>query len=134
MLTISLDSDDPLIDQLVRELRAAIASDELPPGSELPPVRQLANDLGINLHTVARAYRDLQQSGLVRTARGRGTRVIAVRESRPEPKRTTRKRLGYGVRTFLTDAKLAGLDRAAVEAILSRQLASLWPTSRPMET
>ncbi|MHC4953994.1 MAG: GntR family transcriptional regulator [Planctomycetota bacterium] len=134
MLTVRLDSDEPLIDQLVRELRAAIASGNLAPGAELPPVRQLAGDLGINLNTVARAYRALQQSGLVHTARGRGTRVIAARESRSEPKRATRKRLGYGVRTFLTDAKLAGLDRAAVEAILIRQVESLWPGSRPLES
>jgi len=134
VLTVQLDSDEPLTDQLVRELRSAIASGDVAAGEELPPVRQLANDLGINLNTVARAYRVLQQCGLVHTARGRGTRVIATRESPAGPKRVMQKRLRRGVRTFLTDAKLAGLDRAAAEAIVRRQLESLWPQSRAMRS
>ena len=97
-------------------------------------MRQLANDLGINLNTVARAYRLLQQCGLVHTARGRGTRVVATQEPHPGPKRASQKRLQRGARTFLTDAKLAGLDRAAVEAVVRRQLESLWPRSRPAES
>ncbi|HRV81224.1 MAG TPA: GntR family transcriptional regulator, partial [Planctomycetota bacterium] len=45
MLTVRLDSEEPLADQILRGIRSAIASGELPPGAELPPVRQLAVDL-----------------------------------------------------------------------------------------
>ena len=134
MLTLRLDPAEPLTEQLVRQLRAAIAGGELGPGVELPPVRQLANDLGINLNTVARAYRALQADGLVHTARGRGTRVTSAREVRREPKRSTRKRLTEGVRTALDDAKLAGFDRPEVERIVGDQLEILWPSRIRKET
>ena len=134
MLTLRLNPTEPLTQQLVRQLRAAIAGGELSAGVELPPVRQLANDLGINLNTVARAYRALQQDGLVLTARGRGTRVTAERELRREPKRSTRKRLTEGLRTALADAKLAGFDRSEVERIVADQVQILWQSRAGKET
>ena len=134
MLTLRVNPTEPLTEQLVRQLRSAIAGGELGPGAELPPVRQLANDLGINLNTVARAYRALQQDGLVHTARGRGTRVTAAREVRREPKRSIRKRLTEGVRTALADAKLAGFDRAEVERIVADQVEILWQSRTGKET
>ncbi|MEW6278583.1 MAG: GntR family transcriptional regulator, partial [Candidatus Eremiobacterota bacterium] len=73
MIRIQVDSTVPLVEQLQQELRRAIARGEVGPGDPLPPVRQLAADLGINWNTVARAYRALELEGLVSTARGRGT-------------------------------------------------------------
>lgn len=134
MLTLRLNPTEPLTQQLVRQLRAAIAGGELSAGVELPPVRQLANDLGINLNTVARAYRALQQDGLVLTSRGRGTRVTAERELRREPKRSTRKRLTEGLRTALADAKLAGFDRSEVERIVADQVEILWQSRTGKDT
>ncbi|MCA9312138.1 MAG: GntR family transcriptional regulator, partial [Phycisphaerales bacterium] len=52
MLVVSLESKEPVVDQIVGGIRRAIASGELRPGDELPPVRQLAADLGVNLNTV----------------------------------------------------------------------------------
>lgn len=128
MLTVSLDSDEPLVDQIVRGIRAQIAADRLVAGAELPAVRQLAADLGINLNTVARAYRVLQHSGLVHTARGRGTRVTAVRELTGEARRSLKQRLRDNARTLLSNAKLAGLSRNETETLLVRELDLLWPT------
>lgn len=125
MLTIRLDSEVPLADQVVRGIRAAIAEGALLPGDELPPVRQLANDLGINLNTVARAYRALEGRGLVRTARGRGTVVTAERESPPVAGAATR--VTGAVRDAFVDAKLAGIGRAEAERIFSEQVSRLWP-------
>lgn len=130
MLTVRLDSEEPLVDQLVRGIRAEIAAERLAPGDELPPVRQLAADLGINLNTVARAYRVLQQSGLVHTARGRGTRITAARELGGEAKRSLKKRLGENARTVLSDAKLAGLSLREVQALLMRELERVWPAAK----
>jgi len=61
-------------DQLVR----LIVDRTLPVGSRLPPIRQVATDLGLAPGTVARAYRELEANGVVRTARRRGTVVVAV--------------------------------------------------------
>ena len=127
MLSIRLDSDEPLADQIVRGLRSALARGDLTRGAELPPVRQLADDLGINLNTVARAYRVLQQSGLVHTARGRGTRVAANLEVPAEPKAVALTRLRERVLTVLADGKLAGLGRGDAQRVIDAQLEALWP-------
>lgn len=126
MLTISLASPVPLHDQLVAGLRGLIAAGKLVEGDELPPVRQLAADLGINLNTVARAYRELTDAGLLASVRGRGTVVIATVERAAGPKGEERKRIESGVSAALSDAKLAGFTREAVEAIAIRQIERIW--------
>jgi DNA-binding LacI/PurR family transcriptional regulator len=75
-LTIHSDSDIPLAQQLSRQLLWLIADGELPAGTRLPPVRNVAARLGINLHTVRAAYRMLQEDGLVITRQGLGTHVL----------------------------------------------------------
>jgi DNA-binding transcriptional regulator YhcF (GntR family) len=127
MLTVRLDSEVPLTEQIVRGIRNAIATGAVRQGDELPPVRQLANDLGINLNTVARAYRVLEGLGLVHTARGRGTRVVAERESRAEGGSARTERLRRAALDTMADLKLAGLDRGAAERIVTESLAVVWP-------
>lgn len=126
MLTISLASPVPIHDQLVAGLRGLIAAGQLAEGDELPPVRQLAADLGINLNTVARAYRELTDAGLLASVRGRGTVVIATVERASGPRAEERKRIESGIAASLGDAKLAGFTRKAVEAIVARQFERLW--------
>ncbi len=118
MITLRLESDLPLTDQVVHGIRSAIAGGAVKPGDELPPVRQLAADLGINLNTVARAYRELEREGLVVTARGRGTRVAARRSA----VRISREELRSRVRDLLADAKLAGYGREQVRKLMVAEL------------
>ena len=126
MLTIDLDSDAPLVDQIVRGIRGAIACGAVRPGAELPPVRQLANDLAINLNTVARAYRVLHGRGLVHSARGRGTWVTSALERPSEVESLTVERISEAIRNALADAKLAGLHRNTAHRIIEEQLESFW--------
>lgn len=77
-LTIHYDADLPLAQQLRQQLLWLIASRTLPAGERLPPVRDLAQRLGINLHTVRAAYRRLEEDGLVSTRQGRGTHVLPL--------------------------------------------------------
>jgi DNA-binding LacI/PurR family transcriptional regulator len=72
------DSSIPLSHQLKQQLTWLIASGALASGDRLPPVRELAKDLSINLHTVRQAYLKLEAEGLVETRRGRGTHVQAL--------------------------------------------------------
>lgn len=126
MITVRTDSAVPLAEQLVSGLRLAIASGEVGVGDPLPTVRQLAADLGVNLNTVSRAYQELERQGLVRTSRGRGTCVIAALES-PRPDGATAR--AAGLSAALTDLRLAGLTRAAAEALLAAALQTLWPAA-----
>jgi GntR family transcriptional regulator len=70
---ISPGSGDPIYVQIVEQIAEAIAMGELAAGDKLPSVRKLAAKLVINPNTVARAYRVLEQAGLVNTKTGSGT-------------------------------------------------------------
>ena len=76
-LEVHVDEADPTppYEQLRRQVAELVATGDLPAGERLPPVRQLAADLGLAAGTVARTYRELEQAGLVQTRRGAGTRV-----------------------------------------------------------
>ncbi len=65
--------------QIYRQVQALLASARLSPGDQLPTVRQLARQLGLNFNTTARAYRALHTAGVVTTQRGRGTFVLESR-------------------------------------------------------
>jgi DNA-binding transcriptional regulator YhcF (GntR family) len=69
----------PPYEQLREQVAALVRSGALPPGTRLPTIRQLANDLGLAGGTVARAYRELEAAGLVVT-RGRHGTEVAPRE------------------------------------------------------
>ena len=62
----------------------AVTTGALPEGTRLPPIRQLARDLGLASGTVARAYRELEAAGWVATGRARGT-VVTLPPTRPDP-------------------------------------------------
>src|SRR5437763_9599582 len=71
------ESNLPLYRQIVGQVRDLIQSGALPPGHRLPPVRQLAAELGLTRLTVHSAYAELQAEGLVEPHVGRGTFVAA---------------------------------------------------------
>jgi DNA-binding transcriptional regulator YhcF (GntR family) len=75
ILDIDSTSAVPPYDQVRAQLTSLITGGALAPGTRLPPIRQLAGDLGIAPGTVARAYRELEQAGLVATRGRHGTRV-----------------------------------------------------------
>jgi len=80
-LDIDPKSHLPIYAQLIAQIRHAVARGELTSGAQLPTVRQLAVDLRINPNTVAKAYAELERTGLIATQQGRGTFVT----ERPPP-------------------------------------------------
>jgi DNA-binding transcriptional regulator YhcF (GntR family) len=81
MISLDPTSPTPPFEQVRGQLAAQIANGELSAGTRLPPVRRLADDLGLAANTVARAYRDLEAAGLVET-RGRGGTIVSARGDR----------------------------------------------------
>ncbi|MCA2214947.1 GntR family transcriptional regulator [Jidongwangia harbinensis] len=82
-MDIHLDADSPVppYEQVRLRIAELAADGALPAGAKLPPVRRLAADLGLAVNTVARAYRELEQGGLVET-RGRAGTVVTARAAR----------------------------------------------------
>lgn len=76
-LSVAVDLTDPTpaYEQLRRQFALLIETGQLIRGDRLPPLRQLARDLGLAVGTVGRAYQELEAAGLVLTRRGGGTTV-----------------------------------------------------------
>lgn len=77
IIEIDFNSDEALYLQLRNQIIIGIATSKIRIGEELPSVRQLADDIGINMHTVNKAYTVLKQEGFVKVDRRRGA-VIAI--------------------------------------------------------
>jgi DNA-binding transcriptional regulator YhcF (GntR family) len=75
MIQLEHGSAEPASDQVKRQLSEQISAGELAPGSKLPTVRALAEQLGLAPNTVAKAYRELESSGLIDTRGRAGTFV-----------------------------------------------------------
>ena len=119
---ITIDERDsrPLYQQIVDEIKELIARGELREGSSLPPVRQVSSDLGVNLNTVAFAYRRLQSDGLIKVRHGSG----AIVRSRTAAAKTD-EQLRSQLRSALTQLVLAGLKRTEIRALISEELNNL---------
>ena len=79
-ISVSPDKDRPLFAQIREQIREYVVGGTLLPGMRLPPVRALAEQLGVNQITVAKAYRDLAESKLIEGRRGGGSFVRAYQQ------------------------------------------------------
>ena len=128
MLTIPLTKGSPEYAQIVEQIRLAVAREELKPGERLPPVRELAEQLGVNPSTAARAYRELEQAGVIETHGRRGTLVAQDRNvAGLRHYRETRLR-GLAERAVV-EALAQGFTPDEIEAALGLQLAA-WRAQR----
>jgi DNA-binding transcriptional regulator YhcF (GntR family) len=77
-ININANSQNPLFQQIVEQVKNLIISGQLKPGEQIPSVRELASWLQVNPSTVARAYYDLKSQGLVATSRRLGTIIVGI--------------------------------------------------------
>lgn len=105
------DHRNPLYLQLVAAIRGAIVRGDVSPGERLPAARDLAASLGMNMHTVLRAYRMLADEGVIELRRGRG----AVVTRRPEG----RAQVEAAARELADLARAHGMAREEVLALLA---------------
>jgi DNA-binding transcriptional regulator YhcF (GntR family) len=117
-IDIDPGSEVPIYQQLHDRIVEAIAADELPAGTPLASVRQLASAFGINLATVAKGYDLLRREGLVRTNRRSGS--VVARDAASGPPAATAFTLAWSarLRTLLAEGVAQGLtDRDIDEAV-----------------
>jgi GntR family transcriptional regulator len=110
-LRIVTGASQPIYQQIVDQVRVAIANGAAAPGDQLPSVRALAEQLVVNPNTVARAYSDLVRDGLLATQPGRGLYIAPRRQVFSDGER--RRRLDEAVGEFVR--KVALLDFSRVE-------------------
>jgi len=124
-LTIDTNDARSIYQQVADGIKELIARGELPEGSALPPVRQLANDLGVNLNTIATAYRELQKEGLLTVKHGSGS-VVASRTATER----SHDELLRPLRTALTELVLAGLKPSRIQEIVIQELRTVTKGSK----
>ncbi len=117
LLTIDTESRTPIYEQLANGLKGMIARGELQEGVTLPPVRQMAADLGVNLNTVAVAYRQLQSEGLITVKHGSGA-VVSSRTTSEQSEDELRKPL----RSALTQLVLSGMPMVRIMRLVTDEL------------
>jgi DNA-binding transcriptional regulator YhcF (GntR family) len=103
----------PLFDQLRLAVIAAVRDGQLPAGTRLPTVRELAGQLGLAANTVARAYRELETAGVVETRGRHGTFV-----ARTDPVDTA---MAAAAHDYAEVARALGLGRADALRYLDRE-------------
>ncbi|MGX2997186.1 GntR family transcriptional regulator [Streptomyces sp. JNUCC 64] len=112
-----IDPNSPLSlsDQVAASVRRAVAEGAVRPGERLPAARELAESLGINLHTVLRGYQKLRDEGTLELRRGRGATVSAG----AEPGRTG---LVQRVHEVVAEARTVGLSDEELLDLVRRTL------------
>lgn len=113
ILEVDFNSEEALYIQLRNQIIVGIATNRLKEGEALPSVRQLAESIGINMHTVNKAYTVLKQEGFVKVDRRRGA-VIAIDADRISDLEQMRESL----RVILARASCRNISREEVHALI----------------
>ena len=112
-IKIDFNSDEALYLQLRNQIILGIATSQFREGDSLPSVRQLADTIGINMHTVNKAYTVLKQEGFVKVDRRRGA-VIAIDVDRIR----TLKELKEDLKVILAKSRCKNITREEIHALI----------------
>lgn len=126
---IDFRSGVPIYTQIMEQVRQKIAADELKAGDQLPTVRQLAMALRVNFNTVARAYRLLDEAGVISTQHGRGT-YIWEKPSAETLEQLRKQSLGDLTRRYLAQARRMGHTPAEILNAINEQI-DYWADGAP---
>jgi len=120
-LEIDFRSGIPIYLQVVERIKERLAAGRLKPGDQLPTVRSLASELRVNFNTIARAYRIMDESGIISTQQGRGTYILEMPP--PEVAGSVReKALEALAQRYIADAVRLGATPDELMEILNKQL------------
>lgn len=121
---LHVDAHDGLAvyEQIVRQVKFAVADGALRSGELVPSVRELARELAINPNTVARAYRQLQDDSVLEPVRGTGLAVAPAARRRCQSQRT--QLVTSRLQQALSEAIHSGLDTAEIQRLVQTALAA----------
>jgi DNA-binding transcriptional regulator YhcF (GntR family) len=118
-VSLNLESSIPAYRQIANDLRQHLVEERLKPGDLLPPIRQLAVDLGVHFNTVALAYRVLADEGWLELKRRRGAAVLA----RDAPRAVDRSQVDHLLKQLAhiaAELRGAGMSSRQISAALRR--------------
>jgi len=123
LLHVEVGNGLAVYDQIVRQVKFAVADGALRSGELVPSVRELARELAINPNTVARAYRQLQDDGVLEPVRGTGLSIAAAARRQCQSERS--KLIRARMRLVLEEALHSGLEPREIESLMQDELASV---------
>ena len=115
---LDFESDIPIYEQLKNEILIGIAKKQLLPGERLPSVRGLASDIGINLHTVNKAYQQLKQEGFLLIHRQRG--VVINPDGPPPADDTYKANLQTTLKPLLAETMARGMTKTELNQLIEK--------------
>lgn len=111
----------PIHDQIKEQVKGLIHAGQLKTGDQVPTMRVLSIELGVNFNTVAHAYRELDAEGVIATRRGLGT-FVARTPNASEMRRLRQKKLSDLVKTLFEETERLGYDKAEVREAIDTYL------------
>jgi GntR family transcriptional regulator len=123
LIRLDFRGREPIYAQIVDQVKHMVASGALKPGAQLPTVRQLATELRVNFNTIARAYRLLDEEGVISTQQGRGTYIL----DQPVPaeqRKLRRQRLAELTERYLLEAERLGYSPDEIAHVIAAGLSA----------
>ena len=120
LLTINEADSRPIYLQIISQIKEQVSTGVLRPGDELPSVRDLADSLGINMHTVRNAYLKLREQGIINLRLGRKAKVAPLQSSSTSP--ASAGEIAERLKEIIIDALLAGLTPEYFQQMVDSQL------------
>jgi len=122
-LSVNKQDNRPIYLQIISQIKEQVGNGTLQPGDELPSVREVADSLGINMHTVRSAYLKLRDQGIINMYLGRRARI--TRRRPPVHNVDSETDLKVRLKELVTDALLMGLSLDDFRNLINRQLNQL---------
>ena len=116
LMRIDASNGLPIYDQIVRQVKFAVAGGAIRAGDLVPSVRELAQQVAVNPNTVAKAYRDLQIGGVLEPLRGEGLRV--TKDARKQCVADRQRLLRDRLRGAILECRHGGLDTADIRKLI----------------
>ncbi len=119
-IIISNQSELPIYAQIKEQLKEQILNGQIPEGSTLPSIRQLAKEVGVSVITTTRAYSDLEEEGFIATMQGKGSVVLSKDNSMLQEQYLMR--IEEGLSTAIETARVMGLPKEELMRIFHNLL------------
>ena len=119
-IIISNQSELPIYAQIKEQLKEQILNGQIPEGTTLPSIRQLAKEVGVSVITTTRAYNDLEAEGFIATMQGKGSVVLSKDNSVVREQYLMR--IEEGLTTAIETARMMGLPEEELTAIFHNLL------------
>lgn len=119
-IIISNQSELPIYAQIKEQLKEQILNGQIPEGTTLPSIRQLAKEVGVSVITTTRAYNDLEAEGFIATMQGKGSIVRSKDNSMLQEQYLLR--IEEGLTTAIETARVIGMKEEELNEIFQTLL------------